>query len=328
MDILLKEALYYYEIEYPQVEFIRHNENKIYKVTDTLKNQSYVVRIHKPSKDFYLDIFEGNRNFTELIISEMDIINSINENLNIKVQVPIRNKDSKLVTKLRDGTLVTVLSWIKGNTADKVELTDEILFKIGMMLGKFHRFSKAYSREKNLKRYSYDRIFLQKIYLSIKKGIDAKIISSEQYKLMGEAIKKIGDFINELDLDGDSKGFIHSDLAKSNLIVSENREIALIDFGLSGSGHYYMDLGSIFNHFKEPNQQKYIINGYRCIIKEPIKAKYIEAFMAFQCVLFISTHIQNAHKYSWFNKAVEKWCIELFGPLVNEKQFISKIVNI
>ncbi|OOM78152.1 homoserine kinase [Clostridium puniceum] len=325
MKDLLGEALYNYEINQPQVEFIRHNENETYKIKDMLLNKQYVIRIHKSSEDFSLDIFKEDKHSIDYLTGEINILNCIRRNTKIGAQMPIKNKYGEFVTILKDGTPVTLLSWINGNTIDNIKLNNHILFKLGAMIGEFHQFSKAWSESKKISRYSYDKMLLKRMKCKLIGGLRLKAISNEQFEIIDDTINEISNTLDRLDLQKKSKGIVHSDLAKSNIIVSDNEEIIPIDFGLSGNSYYYMDLGSLFSHFNKPNQQSLILKGYKSIINEDVEIKYIEAFMVFQIILFISTHIENAYKIQWFNSAINRWSKEFFIPFLNNIRFIKNI---
>jgi Ser/Thr protein kinase RdoA (MazF antagonist) len=325
MKKLLTEALNSYEINQPEVEFIRHNENATYKVKDPILNKEYVLRIHKASEEFSLDIFYDNKNINKHVYEEINTLNAIRDNTNINIQIPIKNKNGHFVTLLTDGTLVTLLTWVSGDTIDKINLNDDILFKLGVMVGEFHRFSKGWSESKKESLYSYDKKLLKKITHKLIDGVELKAISWDQFEIIDHAIDEISNLIDKLDLEKKSKGIVHSDLGKSNIILSDTGEIVPIDFGLSGISHYYMDLGSLFCHFSKFEEQSLILKGYKSIIKDDIEIKYIEAFMVYQIILFIATHIENADKFQWFNSAVNRWSTDFFIPFVNNIRFIKNI---
>lgn len=322
MSDLLKEALSNYEIRNPQIEFIRHNENETYKVVDTLLNKQYVIRIHKPSMDFSLDIFGSKKHSTDLLMSEMSILNAIQNNTEIQVQAPVKNKNGEFVTVLSEGTPVTLLTWLDGHTIEEIELTDGVLFKIGEMVGKLHRFSKKWSKSSESNRYSYDKALLEHIVSKIKTGVDINVITNDQFKIIKNAVNEIINQMSELDMQKDSKGIVHSDLSKSNLIFCKE-QVVPIDFCLCGNSYYYMDLGSLFSHFDKKEQQISIINGYKSIIDKEINTKYIEAFFVFQIILFIATHIKSASKWNWFNDAMNRWCRDYFTTFSNNIPFID-----
>ena len=206
MNNLLREALYNYEIIQPQIEFIRHNENKTYKIKDPILNKKYVLRIHKSSEDFSLDIFYDNKNIVNHVYEEINILNSIRDNTSIDIQIPIKNKNGHFVTLLTDGTLVIFLTWINGDTIDNVKLNEDILFKLGAMVGELHRFSKECSESKSTSLYSYDKRLLKKITHKLIDGVELKIISWNQFEIISHAINEISNLIDKLDLQKKSKG--------------------------------------------------------------------------------------------------------------------------
>lgn len=322
MNTLLKEALSNYEIKEPQIEFIRHNENETYKLKDTLLNNQFVIRIHKPSVDFSLDIFGNQIHSVDLLMSEMTILSTISNETDIPVQIPIKNKNGDFVTVLSDGTPVTLLTWTKGDTLENIMLTDEVLIKIGEMVGKLHRFSKVWCQNRNLNRYSYDQELLKKVIKEIKKGIESKVIPIDKFKVIEKAVVEINNCINELHFQKKSKFLIHSDLSKSNLIMN-NEVIVPIDFSLCGYSYNYMDLGSLCSHFVNQEQQNHILSGYSNIIGEEINTKYIDAYMIFQIVLFIATHIVYAQKWDWFNETLDRWCKDYFIPFSKNDAIIT-----
>jgi Ser/Thr protein kinase RdoA (MazF antagonist) len=325
MNNLLIEALNSYEINQPEVEFIRHNENATYKVKDSILNIKYVLRIHKASEEFSLEIFQDYKNVVKHVYEEINLLNSIRDNTNMELQTPIKNKNGHFVTLLTDGTPVTLLTWINGDTIEKVPLNEKNLFKLGAKVGEFHRFSMKCPVSENTSLYLYDKGLLKKITNKLIDGIEIKAISRNQFEVINNAIDGISESLDELNYQKKAKGIVHSDLGKSNIIVSDTDEIVPIDFGLCGICYYYMDLGSLFSHFNKSEQQRVILKGYKSIIKEQIDIKYIETFMVFQIILFIATHIEKADKLEWFSSAIDRWSVEFFNPFINNIRFIKNI---
>lgn len=64
MDYIMygKEAISLYPITYQDITFIRHNENMIFKISDSIQNKAYVLRIHNSKVKGLTDIshtYEG-----------------------------------------------------------------------------------------------------------------------------------------------------------------------------------------------------------------------------------------------------------------------------
>jgi hypothetical protein len=49
IDDFLNEELSKYGINQADIKFLRHNENRTYRVNDLVKSNSYLFRVHQPS---------------------------------------------------------------------------------------------------------------------------------------------------------------------------------------------------------------------------------------------------------------------------------------
>jgi len=134
---MIDKALNFYNINNPTATFIRHNENMTYKITDT--TNSYVLRIHKPVEGFNIDYMRMGVCPSRQVASEMELLQYLYNKGNVATQKVICNHHGETVTRLDDGTPVTVLEWINGDTLDSIEITEEIAKEIGIMIGQLHR---------------------------------------------------------------------------------------------------------------------------------------------------------------------------------------------
>ena len=112
MNNLIQEAPAHYDFTDPRLDFIRHNENITYRVTDAAG--SYLMRIHQPVEGFSLGIHRRERAVEEYVRNEMELIEYVGGEGRVTVQKPVGNRSGELVTLLADGTPVTVLEWVPG----------------------------------------------------------------------------------------------------------------------------------------------------------------------------------------------------------------------
>lgn len=317
MDNLLEETLELYSIRNAQVEFIRFNENLVYKVIHN--NMTYVVRIHKYGDGVDFSILGSDIHSVKLLQSEIEIINIFRNEFSSSVipdnrqvvkcldvlQRPIKNKYGKFVSVLSDGIPVTVLSWIDGIDFGQEYIRDVDLFNIGVLVGRMHIISRNKLKDLKLCRKSYDASMVEKLLYYIHKGRENGAYSNKQYKSMEEAAREVRVRMKELDIMGNSYGIIHSDLTRTNLIKNNNC-IVPIDFCLSAYGYYYHDLGTLFLDFYEEEQQKLIIHGYESIIKEKVNERYIETFEVYQTLLYLAANAKNFPDISWLPDKIFK----------------------
>lgn len=121
MDSLLKSILDKYPFDNPNVVFVRHGENKVYQVTD--KNKIYILRIHQPIEGFSLALHRNGLSNKEYVKGEMEILSYLHDKGDIIVQKPIKTRSDELVSFMEDGTPVTVLEWLDGETIKLKDVT-------------------------------------------------------------------------------------------------------------------------------------------------------------------------------------------------------------
>lgn len=326
MEKIVKEAIEQYEFRNPKLEFIRHNENITYKVIDEYDN--YVMRVHKPVEGFSLGILQNDSNMSEYIESEMQLLNYFEKQMSTVIQEPLKNKFGNLVSVLKDGTFATVLKWVEGDAINNIQVSNEVGERIGNMIAKLHICSKSLEFDKtisnhDIKRYKYNQAMLSRIDEEFNDIIRLEHIEKEKVMIMKDALAIIKRVMDELDSEQGSSGVIHADLSPSNLILS-NTQIVPIDFSLSGTGFYYMDIGLMVSHFSDRELRKSIVNGYEEIMKRKIPLNYIEAFFTLGIFLFIACQHGKVYNQDWFNGALEHWCKTIFIPLINGDSFVYK----
>lgn len=320
MEKLLEQALSAYGLVNTRVEFLRHNENMTYRLTDTLSGKKYVLRIHKSSDSFSLDMFGAKQHSFECIKSEMEILYAIHTRTDLLVQTPIKNRLGEFVTMLRGDIPATLLTWVDGEILEKVHKNRQTYYNIGEMTGRLHYFFKNWEYSNDMKRYYYDQQLLFSIHENMKQAAKCDIIKKEHEMIIQKALVQILHRMKELDFVEGSKGLTHADLSQSNMLYSRGK-IVPIDFCLCGFSYYYMDLGSLFNYFFGKEERRLILQGYVDIAGIEIQSKYIEAFMALQIILYISSHYEKSGHLKWFQDGVERWCRETFVPLIENIPF-------
>lgn len=316
---MVEEALKHYLLRNPKAELIRHNENMTYKIT--CEGNIYVMRIHRPTDGFSVDIFGVRENKAEYLSGELKAIDFLRKRTGIRVQKPVFNIDGETVTFLSDGTPVTLLEWIDGETLESVSVTPEILYKVGAMTAEMHICFRNIRPEDGIRRFSYDNILLSEIKKQIDRALDTKNITAGHADTIKASLREISLRMDILDDNHESIMLIHSDLSKSNIIYSGGKLIP-IDFSLSGYSYFYMDIGSLFGHFIKDEEREAIIRGYRSITGEAVEQYFIEPFLVLQVILFIVCQHEKIAKLEWFSGAMDRWYGDLFVPLTEKKPIL------
>lgn len=306
--ILAKKVLSLYPISNPEIEFIRHNENITFKVTDKLCNRHYLLRIHKPAIEGLFGIqhtFEG-------VKSEIKILQELSKDSGLKVQKPIANCSGEYVTEysfseFSSPCYSTLLEWIEGSTLTlKEDNIEEIAFALGQNFALFHKCSREFKPEKDFKRPIYDTDRIDSAIEDLKYCVEVNLFSKEQYDLIKEVLILIKSQIKELDLKGNTWGIIHADIQPGNVVIN-NGNPCLIDFGFSGFGYYLFDLGSAATIF-EGNLRKIFLQGYASKSSFSFEdLKYIEGFV-FMDIFITYVMFMRSEDNAWINESATDRC--------------------
>jgi len=316
----LSEALSFYNLNQSEAEFIRHNENITYKITDA--GGRYVLRIHTPAEGFASDFYNADIDRVDLIRNELKIISDLKNGTDMTVQTPVRGTDGDLVQTLKGGAPVTLLGWIDGQTVESAGLTPDICWDSGVMMAKMHMFfSQKTALEKRYLRYSYDQTILPRIAERIENAAHDGVVKHEHARTI---IKSLGEMRRRFDeLDNiHEKHIVHSDLGKSNVIIGADGNLASIDFSLCGYSHFYMDIGSIYGLSHSDERRRRMIGGYKSINNCEIVPRYIEPYFALGVVLFIASQYERAKNWDWFPGNMERWRRDIFQPLADKIDFV------
>ncbi|WP_197477121.1 phosphotransferase enzyme family protein [Paenibacillus glucanolyticus] len=121
-DEELQDVLRGYGIEESETTFIRHNENRTYKV-DEVNGSSYLLRIHQPVKDS----MAGLQHTYEGLQAELNMLEGLSSWNNLHVQKPLRNRDGELITIIQHEGKTwnsSVLTWLEGRDLQKDDVKD------------------------------------------------------------------------------------------------------------------------------------------------------------------------------------------------------------
>lgn len=307
-DDLLNEALGLYNFVEPQTEFLRHNENITYLVE--YGNEKYLLRIHSEADGLDFSFYRGNFSREVLIASEIEILNELNSENTIDFQRPIKNKAGHYLSRLKNGLVVTVLSWLVGETLHGMELTKDIVYKIGQMTANFH---KAAYKLPRLNRCYYDDEFVDKILAELKCANELNHIPAE----ICDKIENISMQQRKILLKEKSNlTLIHLDLGMRNIIY-DGEKVSPIDFSMCGYGIPEMDLGDLVFNIGNSELLSFLFTGYESIDAHEINYENLKVCEAFGVIQYIVIHHNQLYKDEKFQNRIDRWCKTIFNPLLS-----------
>ena len=264
------------------------------------------------SKVFILNIYEG---FERIAIYKAEIeFQAYLKKQGMRIREAIENCRGERITKLSNGTLVTVSRWIEGESLDKFELNDELCYQIGDMTARLHRNAKGF-RALSVKSYDIQHCECTKkrIQALEDKGLDT-IFSN----IMQRACDSVGITLEKVQ---NEFLMLHGDLSPSNILKTSECLVA-IDFSFFGIGHPMYDLAVLFGNIGGLARRQKIAEGYRdaggIINYEVLDACFILTLL--DC---IGIHFEQWSKQDWFEPRMDRWYKETFEPYVRGERLFA-----
>lgn len=319
--IIAKEILTSYPISVPVIQFIRHNENITFKITDGVNNKNYLLRIHKPSTE---GLF-GLQHTLEGIKSEIKILQELNQKGLLYAQKPMPNNLGKYITESKLDNFshpcyATILEWIEGFTLTlKEENIKEITFTLGQNLALFHKSLIEFKPSKDFTRPIYDVDRIDTAIDELKYCVEVNLFSMEHYNIIKRVLILVKSQMNELNLREDTFGIIHADFQLGNIVINNGNPL-LIDFGFCGFGYYLFDLGSATTIFPSELRPTFLqgYSSYASFSFDELKSIEGQIFMDIfiSYVLFMRDHERN----SWIKTSALAICDTLCKDFLEGKE--------
>ncbi|GIP36518.1 phosphotransferase enzyme family protein [Paenibacillus sp. J2TS4] len=318
-----KEVILKYSFIDPIVEFIRHNENITYKVTEKGSEDTYLLRMHKPiTKNM-----QGVQNMREAIQSELEYLLAWSSHSEFPVQIPVPNLNGELVTSVViEGEEVhcSVLKWIVGDTLSKRDFTsEEIVSTLGKRIASLHQFSRSFKPGSSFIRPEYGIAWVNTMLTQLRSGEKMGIIATEEFQILENVFSLVTDRMIGLSKSFETWGFIHADIHYSNLIRT-SRGISFIDLGLSGFGYYTMDvaMGALFT---KGELRDALLSGYTKINSRKIDIEQLESFMFLAICGYYAFLVSRNDKHVWIREHMPGLIEHLCKPLLNGKTVFYNI---
>lgn len=325
-DIMAKELLSQYPISEPEIQFIRHNENITFKITDKVSSRDYLLRIHKPS----IEGFFGLQHTLEGIESEIKILQELKQKNLLHAQIPIANNQGECITEYKLKNLnhpcyATVLEWIEGSTLTlKEDNIKEIAFALGENLALFHKSLKDFKPSKDFKRPIYDIDRVDSAIDELKYCVEVNLFSIEHYEIIKKVLTIVKKQINELSLRENAFGIIHADMQLGNIVIN-NDNPCIIDLGFCGFGYYVFDLGSAATIFPA-NLRETFLRGYSTKSSFTFDdLKYIEGQIFMDIFISYVLFMRDNQRNSWIKTNALKICDTLCKDFLEGKEVFYSI---
>ncbi|WP_245599890.1 phosphotransferase enzyme family protein [Paenibacillus harenae] len=313
----VKELLQQYGINQPTVVWLKHSGNRTYKVTDSADGKDYLFRIHQP----VTANMEGVQHTRSGLQAELQLLKDIAAETLLTVQMPVRNRSGSVLTEITEGSrplICSLLTWIDGRELKKEDLEDrQLACMLGMRTAELHRFTRGYGGVRPGDRPSYGRERSELMIRQISRGIEKGLFSRKEQDILENCMRLMNEKLSDTLAGPGAWGMIHADLNRSNILVTEAGELAIIDYGLSGYGYYMLDLAMAA--LNAPSAYRdHVLKGYFGEKRIPDWAETVlGGFMLMAVLGYYAFHMENEKVHPWIRERMPKLCEDRCLPFLD-----------
>ncbi|MFB4327737.1 phosphotransferase enzyme family protein [Paenibacillus sp. CR_12] len=311
----LQEILNEYDIREPEIAFIRHNENRTYKVKGH-DGSTYLMRIHQPLKEG----MAGQQHTYDGLLGELHMLEHLSGWDHLLVQRPMRNRKGELITIFEhEGKRwnSSVLTWLEGRDLQKDDVSDPVLVeKLGTRIAELHKFYGSYEQEGLDKRPSQGIAYNLYMIEVIKQGLAKDLFTSSDVSVIEETIS----LVNARLVDSgnvEAWGLIHGDLSLGNIIMTSDGELSFIDFGFFGPGYHYTDVAMGAMMVPSQLRDTFLKGYYGNDHTGQHKLVLLEGFMLLAIIGYYVFQMENESVHAWMRERMPKLCADFCTPYLS-----------
>lgn len=304
-----------YGIQQPVITFIRHNENRTYKIDDRVDNKSYLLRIHQPFKEN----MAGLQHTYDGLLGELEMLEMMASTSHLIAQIPIRNHDGDFITSLEyEGQKLncSVLTWLQGRDLHKEDLTDAVFVaKLGSQIAELHTFFRQYDLIDPDKRPIQGMQYNAQLVKTIKRGSELKLFTPSDVDVIEDTIRLINSRLENLG-NSAAWGLVHGDLNKGNVLVTSDGEMSFIDFGFFGPGYYLLDV-AMGASMVPTEHRRVFLEGYysQSDVPKP-NLLLLEGFMLVAIIGYYAFQMDNESVHPWMRERMPVLCEKYCRPFL------------
>lgn len=323
-DEQLHHILYSFRFQKPEITFLRHNENRTYKVSDA-DGSTYVLRVHQPFKES----MTGLQHTYEGLLGELLMLESLAKESSLLVQSPLRNRDGELITVIEhEGQRLncSVLTWLEGRDLQKEDVQKPELVKLlGSQVAELHEFYRQYPQFRVKNRPEQGIAYNVGLIRTIHTGLDLGLFASSDVAIIEKCIHLINDKLEQIGTDTDRWGLIHGDLGFGNMIISPEGQLSFIDFGFFGPGYDWTDIAMGAMMVPSAHRNIFLEGYYGTANLDADELVLIEGMMLISIIGYYAFQMGNESVHNWMREKMPKFCADHCVPFLAGKRIFYQV---
>ncbi|MCR8842380.1 aminoglycoside phosphotransferase family protein [Paenibacillus sp. SC116] len=321
---ILYDIVNCYDIDQPAITFLRHNENRTYRVDDAL-GKSYLLRIHQPVKESMV----GLQHTYAGLLGELEMLDALASQSRLIVQSPLRNREDEFITVVEyEGQRLncSVLTWLDGRDLQKEDVANrERVKQLGAQLAELHSFFLKYPHEGLENRPSQGIAYNLGMIETIKEGLKLELFTSSDLSIIEDTIVFINAHLEKVGHTSDTWGLIHGDLGLGNIIVTTEGKLSFIDFGFFGPGYYRTDVAMGAQLIPAEHRDTFLESYYGHTNLNFDELILLEGYMLISIIGFYAFMIGNESVHEWMRENMPQLCADHCLPYMKGERIFYKV---
>ncbi len=324
MDEILYRITSRFGIDRPEITFLRHNENRTYRVRDA-GGSSYLLRIHEPVKES----MAGLQHTYDGLLGELEMLEALAGGSSLVVQKPIRNEEGELITVIEhDGKRLncSLLTWLEGRDVCKEDVQDAgLVQRFGQQIAELHSFYRQYQSMTVENRPAQGIAYLTEMANKIRLGLRLGLFTPADVDVIEQSILLINARLGKIGTSPASWGLIHGDLGMGNVIVSPEGKLHLIDFGFFGPGYYLLDVAMGALIIPAEHRDTFLRGYFGHDDLHERDFALLEGFMLVAIIGYYAFQMGNESVHTWMEERMPRLCANYCIPFLNGERIFYKI---
>ncbi|GGO08312.1 phosphotransferase enzyme family protein [Saccharibacillus kuerlensis] len=319
----LTDLLNRYDLNQPKPIFLRHNENRTYRVQEK-SGRNYLLRIHDP----FVPEMQGPQHRYEGIVAELAMLEQWGQWRDRDVQVPIRSREGELVTVFEMGGRklnASLLTWLDGRDLVKNDLPNiEIIRKLGEQLAELHAFFRQYEPLGIEARPHQGRAYNDKMAGVIRSGVEKGLFTAADADTVEETLRLVNERLKDRGGE-DGMDLIHGDIGLGNTILTSDGDIRLIDFGFYGRGYTLTDTAMALMVLPADKREIFLKAYYGEQGWTDEHLREIDGFMLAAIIGYYVFQFGNEQMHDWMREKMPILCSEYCRPFLAGEPMLERI---
>ncbi len=315
-ETIAKESLKSYSIKYEELVYLGKSDNVAFQVNTIDEGLKYLIKIHTSTNSI------KTKNVIE---SELIWLEALAKESNLVIPTPVRNLKEELITEIsninnEEKINVTLYNWVNGEVLNR-EPTNNETTSLALLMAALHKHTKQWNIPEDFKRPIYDSDNLYTSLSQLKELLNLELITSEDFAIIEESVRKISNVIESQKSSQNSWGIIHSDLHESNYVFY-NDSPRPIDFSNCGYGFYLFDIAETFMHLSIENRKIFIATYRNVHLLQENYIEVLEAFFIWSIVRTFAFHTLNPDEHKSLSENFPSVIQNYFIKYLREENFL------